>query len=603
MIQRISGKITYIANSLITRFVIIMLLLSIFPFLILMEMIAGEITDMEDQRLYENFSDNLEIMSMNIDNCLSSVEALHAALLLDDSFLKNINNLGPADSAPPFSDLKTAREIRSTLTTTTARNNDLLNIYLYWPDTGRLLMSGHNSGSDYRYNDLSKTPWFTGYKNPAAPYSRWKLTQGLRSEGNIFSSYRNLMSVIVSFNISEKTISALLSGSNPYRYADCFLIDAEGALISPGTADTNLQEYVWRSIVDNTLHSRQNFKWNDRKYYLCTYQSAYSGITVVLYADASDCISTSHGVHAIVKLYMINALFLIILSIFLVYTIFVKPLLLLSHVMRQSEHGNLSVRLPDRKMTEIGQIYHRFNQMNASINQLIENNYISEIRKKNFELKLLGSQINEHFLYNALDAIHWMARREHMNDVGDAVNSLAAFYRISLSYGCDKISVQNLVQMLDSYLKIQKLSLGDALSYEIDTPQELYSYTVPKYLFIPLVDNAVHHGIKGLDDGVVCVSLREDSGVLRFCVTDNGHGISSTRLEQIRTQLAGANPADTDCFALKNLNAQLALYFNNLKGVQINSRKGFGSSFWFDIPVGNLHPRKENHSNAANNYC
>lgn len=585
MRARIQRNINYIANSLITRFVVIMLVLSIFPFLVLMEMIAKEITDMEDQRLYENFSDNLEIMSMNIDNCLSSVEALHAALLLDDSFLKNINNLGPADSSPPFADLKTARDIRSTLATTTARNNDLLNIYLYWPDTGRLLMSGHNSGSDYRYNDLSKTPWFSDYEKRTIPYSRWRLTQGIRSEGTILSSYRNLMSVIVSFNVSERTIAGLLYHSNPYRYADCFMIDTEGNLISPGTSDSGLQEYVWRSLVDNTLHGRENFRWHDRTYYLCTYQSAYSGITVVLYADAKDCISTSHGVHAIVKLYMIDALLLIVLSIVLVYTIFVKPMQLLSHVMRQSEHGNLSVRLPDNKKTEIGQIYHRFNQMSASINQLIEDNYISEIRKKNFEMKLLSSQINEHFLYNALDAIHWMARREHMTDVGEAVNSLAAFYRISLSYGYDKISVQNLVQMLDSYLKIQKLSLGDALHYEIDAPKELYPYTLPKYLFIPLVDNAIHHGIRGLDDGVVCISLKRHGSVLRFCVTDNGHGITSRRLEQIRTLLAGSNPADTDCFALKNLNTQLSLYFNNQEGVQIDTREGFGSSFWFDIPA------------------
>ena len=101
MTKQLRSKIYYIQNSLITRFIIILLLLSIFPFFLLLKMITGEITSMEEQRLYENFGENLEIMSMNIDNCLAAMESLHAALLLDDGFLRNINSLGPADSSPP----------------------------------------------------------------------------------------------------------------------------------------------------------------------------------------------------------------------------------------------------------------------------------------------------------------------------------------------------------------------------------------------------------------------------------------------------------------------------------------------------------------------
>lgn len=107
--------------------------------------------------------------------------------------------------------------------------------------------------------------------------------------------------------------------------------------------------------------------------------------------------------------------------------------------MRRSENGDLSVRLPDEGRGEIQEIYHRFNKMNASIAHLIEENYVSEIRKQSFELKLLSTQINEHFLYNALDAIRWMAQREHAPVTGQSICSLASFYRIGLAYGSDTI--------------------------------------------------------------------------------------------------------------------------------------------------------------------
>lgn len=174
--------------------------------------------------------------------------------------------------------------------------------------------------------------------------------------------------------------------------------------------------------------------------------------------------------------------------------------------MRRSENGDLSVRLPDEGRGEIQEIYHRFNKMNASIAHLIEENYVSEIRKQSFELKLLSTQINEHFLYNALDAIRWMAQREHAPVTGQSICSLASFYRIGLAYGSDTITVQELHEMTGSYLLIEQLLNPDML-YEVSIAPELFGQRVPKYLFVPLLDNAIAHGIKALPGGGVCVSL------------------------------------------------------------------------------------------------
>ena len=147
------------------------------------------------------------------------------------------------------------------------------------------------------------------------------------------------------------------------------------------------------------------------------------------------------------------------------------------------------------------------------------------------------------------------------------------------------ITIQNLFCMIDSYLQIQKILLGERLSYEINISQELFPVLVPKYIFIPLVDNAIQHGIKGFEDGVVCVVMEKKTDSIRFKVTDNGHGIDHERYIEILNALQKNDPEDTDCFALKNLNAQLILFYENYKGIHIDTKEGYGTSIWFDLPI------------------
>lgn len=580
----IPNCVSYIKNSLITRFIVVLLVIVVFPFWIVLQKVTEEITSMEAQRAYENMGENLKIISLNVDNCLSSIESLHANLLLDDSFLKTLNSLSPGDSETTYDDLKLVRKIKNVLTTTAVRSNYIRNIYLYCPNAGRLFISNINSGSDYSHNDLTDTSWYSSYINQPID-GKWRMTTSLENGEKIFSSYRAVLSAMLSLNVAESTISSILEQSNPYSYAGCFMIDGNGEIVTYGTSESDLLTYISTGIINGTLVDMSSFSWNGESVYLRHYHSSYSGFTTAMYAYEKDCISASNGVHALIKLYFMDSILLIITAILSVYVVFCKPLRRLSKEMRKSETGDLSVRLPDGQKTEIGHIYHRFNQMNANISRLIEDNYINEIKKRDFELKLLGTQINEHFLYNALDAIRWMAQLENARKAGNAVRALATFYRISLAYGSDMITIQNLFCMIDSYLQIQKILLGERLSYEINISQELFPVLVPKYIFIPLVDNAIQHGIKGFEDGVVCVVMEKKTDSIRFKVTDNGHGIDHERYIEILNALQKNDPEDTDCFALKNLNAQLILFYENYKGIHIDTKEGYGTSIWFDLPI------------------
>ena len=149
------------------------------------------------------------------------------------------------------------------------------------------------------------------------------------------------------------------------------------------------------------------------------------------------------------------------------------------------------------------------------------------------------SQLNEHFLYNTLDCIHWLARND-VSEISDVVFSLSRFYSLSLSNGRDVIPVREIIGIIRSYMDIQLVRRPDGFRYQCSVDASLEELLVLKYLFQPLVENAVIHGLADTtSDGLVDISFTRVGDSLRFQVTDNGKGIAPERLTAIRADLEG----------------------------------------------------------------
>ena len=79
-------------------------------------------------------------------------------------------------------------------------------------------------------------------------------------------------------------------------------------------------------------------------------------------------------------------------------------------------------------------------------------------------------------------------------------------------------------EILDRYIEIQRIRMSGAFTYAMDLPPELEDCLIPKMILQPLVENAILHGLEGRDDGAVRVAAREEGGLLRITVSDNGPG-------------------------------------------------------------------------------
>lgn len=262
-----------------------------------------------------------------------------------------------------------------------------------------------------------------------------------------------------------------------------------------------------------------------------------------------------------------------------------RPFKELSQVTDEIAKGNLSVRANVNTGVEATALSNSMNTMIDKINELLEQVTTEQIRLRKAEFELLQAQINPHFLYNTLDAIIWLEEAGEQKRVVGMVRNLSDFFRTSLNQGKDINSIKEEMLHVKSYLEIQHVRYQDILSYDIEVPEALYIYSIPKITIQPLVENALYHGIKN-KRGMGHISIRGEAGEKDFTitVTDDGIGIDETRLRQVQSGIQNKVLTGKDFYGLYNVCERIRLNFGEEYGIFIESVYGEGTSVRVILP-------------------
>lgn len=262
-----------------------------------------------------------------------------------------------------------------------------------------------------------------------------------------------------------------------------------------------------------------------------------------------------------------------------------RPFKELSQVTDEIAKGNLSVRANVNTGVEATALSNSMNTMIDKINELLEQVTTEQTRLRKAEFELLQAQINPHFLYNTLDAIIWLAEAGEQKRVVGMVRNLSDFFRTSLNQGKDINSIKEEMLHVKSYLEIQHVRYQDILSYDIEVPESLYIYSIPKITIQPLVENALYHGIKN-KRGMGHISIRGQAGEKDFTitVTDDGIGIDETRLRQVQSGIQNKVLTGKDFYGLYNVCERIRLNFGEEYGIFIESVYGEGTSVRVILP-------------------
>lgn len=283
--------------------------------------------------------------------------------------------------------------------------------------------------------------------------------------------------------------------------------------------------------------------------------------------------------------------FMVIMVLVLAFSYYIprsitQPISRLSEVTNQVAQGDLDVRSDVVSGGEVGVLSDSLNTMIDKINELLLQVTQEQIHLRESELELLQSQINPHFLYNTLDTIVWLAETGDEKKVVSMVQSLSEFFRTSLSKGKDILTIKEELVHARSYLEIQQVRYSDILEYEIDVPEELTKYLIPKMTIQPLVENALYHGIKnkrGL--GKIKISANTDGEYIFVLIEDNGKGMDEERLREVMDGINAKAPNSSKIYGLYNVNERIELKFGPKYGISLKSIPDEGTVATIRLPL------------------
>ena len=217
-----------------------------------------------------------------------------------------------------------------------------------------------------------------------------------------------------------------------------------------------------------------------------------------------------------------------------------------------------------------------------------------EIRES--ELLALQTQINPHFLYNTLDAIRSDALTEGNETVAEIAESLASYFRYSISSLNHTVSLDEELHNIQEYFKIQRYRFGRRLQFQIKWSEEWIAEErlyIPKMILQPLVENAIFHGIEPKEEpGTVTILIERTERNLYLCVSDDGVGMSDNKTEELNRSVRSFHDDDSDGLrrsghgiALRNVNQRIQLIYGEEFGIYITSEEKMGTRIWMTLPV------------------
>ena len=243
--------------------------------------------------------------------------------------------------------------------------------------------------------------------------------------------------------------------------------------------------------------------------------------------------------------------------------------------------GSLSIVVKKRRRVErsIGDFLEELAKMFSTQLGVYNVEYQKKLRKK-AEFKALQSQVNPHFLYNALNTISCICD-EDAGKASDLILTLASYYRQTLENDQYMLDIDTEINHVRTYLEIEKARFEEKLRVEINVEDGL-SCQVPSFILQPIVENAVRYGNSA--DGVRRVEIsakRVQSGpgeeLVRIGVRDHGKGFEPEEAERILTG------NKTGSVGLKNVNERLKSTYGKRYGLEIRNTDD-GADVSFCIP-------------------
>lgn len=244
---------------------------------------------------------------------------------------------------------------------------------------------------------------------------------------------------------------------------------------------------------------------------------------------------------------------------------------------------------------EIGRLMENYNRMAERTNDLIQTVYKDRIREQEMdiarqsaELLALHSQINPHFLFNALESIRMHCILRNEPEIAKMVEKLAIMERQNVDWATDTVEIGKEMEFVEAYLGLQKYRFGDRLSYELDVDEVCENISIPKLTVVTFVENACIHGIENkMTQGWIFVRIYIEKKELCIEIEDTGSGMGEDEHQRLLDMMQNASIdrlKEKGRVGIINACLRLKMMTENRVKFALESEKGVGTIVQIRIP-------------------
>ncbi|OPH58183.1 hypothetical protein BC351_24930 [Paenibacillus ferrarius] len=347
-------------------------------------------------------------------------------------------------------------------------------------------------------------------------------------------------------------------------------------------------------VKNNRLDVNKNLQHyyltgDDHRYLVVGDKSAVGNFNLIALIPDEQILKNLPILRNIVNFILVGVLILLPVCLLLLRKTVLLPINRLLSAMKRIKDGNLDMRIQSfRTSDEFQLVYETFNNMMSQIQELRIHVYEEQMNKQKAELQHLQLQINPHFYLNSLNIMHTLARAKNYALIEEMALCLVGYFRYMFRSNLTFVSVQEELQHVRNYLRIQELRFPNHLRCTIQVPDYLLRTPIPPLVVQTFVENAIKHAVTMDELVLLTIDMELDDAAaaptLQITIQDTGPGFPEDVLEEIRsgTQMTSAQG---EHIGIWNVQQRLLLLYQSRSDISFANVASGGAVIIITLPL------------------
>ncbi len=401
---------------------------------------------------------------------------------------------------------------------------------------------------------------------------------------------------ILAIRLSGNKIAEEMMGFNMYPGAGTLLeIPGIGFSVSEGSDIGLAHAAESASASTDAMHSRTVTSPEGEAFLSISVPSPYLGAQLRTYVPKEFLYGDLDRYRLLFITFTVIACCLVGAYFWFSNRIINRPIKRLVKALGQVEQGRLDVRIEHSINDEFSYLYETFNQMVASLDNMLEINYRQRMLTQEADFRQLQAQINPHFLHNSFFILYRMAKDEDYANITEFLTYLSDYYRYITRNAKMEVELADEDGHARRYVQIQLVRFKKRLTANFEPLPPQYAHlVVPRLILQPLLENAFNHGLRDMaENGHLHVWYEADGPYLRVHVEDNGRSLAPQQLAALEKKLGTPPNSHTERTGMVNIHQRVRAMFGQEYGLSILVPKGGGLRLSLCLPLAGAAPQND----------